>query len=105
MNLIKPLINTIRNEIHKEGVFRKPGSRARQKELREILDSGSEVAPVINVYDACDLLKAFLRELPQPLLPEEHFPTHISISDMNLIDGSLDKRRRIATLQVFFKSV
>ena len=94
------MINTIRNEIQKEGVFRKPGSRARQKELREVLDAGAEVAPLINVYDACDLLKAFLRELNTPLLPEEHFPTHISISDMNLQDGAIDKRRRIATLQV-----
>ena len=43
---------------------------------------------VINVNDAADLLKAFLRELPNPLLPSEHFGTHISIADMKTSEGN-----------------
>ena len=99
---IQPLINTIRNEIHREGVFRKPGARARQKELRDALDEGREIPKFINVNDAADLLKAYLRELPEPVLPDAHFDTHIAIADMNCADGGLDKRRRIATLQALY---
>lgn len=99
---IQPLINTIRNEIYMEGIFRKPGSRLRQKELRELLDEGKNIPRFINVNDACDLLKAFLRELTSSLLPEEHFDTHIAIADMCTNDGCVNKRRRIATLQALY---
>ncbi|CAG5088949.1 Oidioi.mRNA.OKI2018_I69.PAR.g12021.t1.cds [Oikopleura dioica] len=99
---LDPLIQTIRIDIHKEGLFRKPGATARKKELRRILDSGEKPPTEINVNDACDLIKIFFRELPQNVFPEEHFATHISISDMNHADGTEDKRRRIQTLQALY---
>ena len=84
---IQPLVITIRDQIESEGVFRKPGSRQRQRDLRDQLDKGDALPSVINVNDAADLLKAFLRELPNPLLPSEHFGTHISIADMKTCEG------------------
>jgi hypothetical protein len=82
--------------------FRKPGATARKKELRRILDAGEKPPTEINVNDACDLVKIFFREIPQNILPDEHFATHISISDMNMGDGTEDKRRRIQTLQALY---
>jgi len=41
------------------------------------------------VNDAADLIKAFLRELTTPLLPSEHFSTHIAIADMKDVDGNI----------------
>ncbi|CBY33846.1 unnamed protein product [Oikopleura dioica] len=99
---LDPLIQTIRIDIHKEGLFRKPGATARKKELRRILDAGEKPPTEINVNDACDLVKIFFRELPYNILPDEHFATHISISDMNNGDGTEDKRRRIQTLQALY---
>jgi len=96
---IQPLVITIRDRIESEGIFRKPGSRARQKELRALLDKGEDLPSIINVNDAGDLLKAFLRELPQPLLPADHFSSHIAITDMLDNDGVSDKRRKMLTLQ------
>lgn len=96
---IQPLVITIRDQIESEGIFRKPGSRQRQRDLRDQLDKGDALPSVINVNDAADLLKAFLRELPNPLLPSEHFGTHISIADMKTCEGAEDKRRKIMTLQ------
>ena len=84
---IQPLVITIRDQIESEGIFRKPGSRQRQRDLRDQLDKGDALPSVINVNDAADLLKAFLRELPNPLLPSEHFGTHISIADMKTCEG------------------
>jgi len=82
--------------------LRKPGATARKKELRRILDAGEKPPTEINVNDACDLVKIFFRELPYNILPDEHFATHISISDMNNGDGTEDKRRRIQTLQALY---
>ena len=87
---IQPLVITIRDQIESEGIFRKPGSRQRQRDLRDQLDKGDVLPSVINVNDAADLLKAFLRELPNPLLPSEHFGTHISIADMKTSEGKND---------------
>ena len=77
----------IRNDIESEGIFRKPGSRQRQRELRDQLDKGETLPSSINVNDAGDLIKAFLRELTSPLLPTEHFSTHIAIADMKDTNG------------------
>jgi hypothetical protein len=70
--------------------------------MRELLDEGNPLPPLINVYDACDLLKAFLRELTEPVFPIDHYNTHIAIADMYLDGGEINKRRRIATLQALY---
>ena len=73
---------------------------------RRILDAGEKPPTEINVNDACDLFKIFFRELPQNILPDEHFATHISISDMNNGDGTEDKlRTESRTVQVVTRKV
>ncbi|KAK3932796.1 Rho GTPase-activating protein 11A [Frankliniella fusca] len=53
-----------------EGIFRKAGSTARQKEIRVLLDQGHKVQfSQHHVIDIANLLKFFLRELPEPVLP------------------------------------
>jgi len=66
--------NFIQAHVRVEGLFRMAGSAARQKSLRreieaqEIVDFRT-IDPPPYVLDVASLLKQFLRELPQPLLP------------------------------------
>ena len=101
---IQPLVITIRDQIESEGIFRKPGSRQRQRDLRDQLDKGDVLPSVINVNDAADLLKAFLRELPNPLLPSEHFGTHISIADMKTCEGKYNQWTLSSLSKTHFRS-
>eukprot|EP00043_Microstomoeca_roanoka_P009686 m.92253 g.92253 ORF g.92253 m.92253 type:complete len:561 (+) comp14659_c1_seq2:121-1803(+) len=62
--------------VQEEGIFRKAGSAARIKELRQICEDAfgdidfekAEVRP----HDASALLKQFLRETPEPLLTDNY---------------------------------
>jgi len=49
--------------------------------LREALNRGDDIARSLAVgpfsaHDVASLLKAFLSELPEPLLSEQHFSVH-----------------------------
>jgi len=51
------------------------------KILRDALNHGEDVARMLavgpfNAHDCASLLKAFLSELPEPLLSERHFTVH-----------------------------
>ncbi|XP_067012307.2 uncharacterized protein [Anabrus simplex] len=52
-----------------EGLFRKAGSSARQKEIKVSIEAGKKLGPQHHVIDVANILKLFLRELPDPLLP------------------------------------
>ncbi|KAL6074331.1 Rho GTPase-activating protein 24-like [Balamuthia mandrillaris] len=54
-----------------EGLFRQPGSRAQVQQLRATIDAGQAVQleAVEDPYLIADLLKLYLRELPEPLFP------------------------------------
>jgi len=57
-----------------EGIFRISGSTAIVQEWKSTIDSGS---PVIfpeeaSVHDACEILKMYLRQLPERLIPENY---------------------------------
>lgn len=56
-----------------EGIFRKAGSVARQKNLRLAVNAGASLRDC-NVHDVASLLKQYLRELPQPLVPSSLSP-------------------------------
>ena len=66
------------------GVGVMPGNPKRVKKLREMCNRpGSKARMQLDfvqesVHDVADLLKLFLRELPQPLLPTDAFPQMIS---------------------------
>jgi len=67
--------------LNTEGLFRKSGNCSRVKVLREALNRGEDVARMLavgpfNAHDCASLMKAFLSELPEPLLSEQHFSVH-----------------------------
>ena len=55
-----------------EGIFRVPGDRALLNELRTAYDAGERVdlAVVRDPHAVASLLKMYLRDLPEPLIPE-----------------------------------
>ncbi|KAG7202755.1 hypothetical protein KM043_009926 [Ampulex compressa] len=55
--------------IAQEGLFRKAGSHLRQKELMARLDKGGSLGEKNNAIDIANCLKAFFRNLPEPLIP------------------------------------
>ncbi len=55
--------------VETEGLFRKAGSASRQRDIKRQLEKGEGVKPVHDVIDLANILKQFLRELPEPLIP------------------------------------
>jgi len=67
--------------LNTEGLFRKSGNYSRVKILRGALNRGEDIARMLAVgpftaHDCASLLKAFLSELPEPLLSERHLTVH-----------------------------
>lgn len=80
------------SDLHVEGLFRVPGNSIRQQALREMLNSGADVDLDTGDYhprDAATLLKAFLGELPEPLLTQRHYQAHLKIAGTPSWDHSL----------------
>ncbi|KAM4611247.1 rho GTPase-activating protein 19 [Polymixia lowei] len=108
---IYQLIEYLSRNLHVEGLFRVPGNSVRQQALRELLNSGGDVALDSGDFhpnDVATLLKTFLGELPEPLLTHRHFHAHLKIADMTLFDEQgnktsvPDKERQIEALQLLF---
>lgn len=77
LHLSLPLV-----DLHVEGLFRVPGNSLRQAALREMLNTGAELdleAGDFHPNDAATVLKAYLGELPEPLLTHRHFHAHLKI--------------------------
>eukprot|EP01113_Clastostelium_recurvatum_P006123 TRINITY_DN12778_c0_g1_i1.p1 TRINITY_DN12778_c0_g1~~TRINITY_DN12778_c0_g1_i1.p1 ORF type:complete len:785 (-),score=141.61 TRINITY_DN12778_c0_g1_i1:31-2385(-) len=55
---------------HTEGIFRVPGLAAEIQTIKHQLDEGSDNIQSTNVHTPASLLKLWLRELPEPLVPE-----------------------------------
>lgn len=55
--------------LQSKGIFRKTGSVSKQKQIRKHLDKGGSLEKNHNVIDVANLLKTFIRELPEPLIP------------------------------------
>lgn len=63
--------------IEEQGVFRKSGRHTDLQQLQAAFDHGLPVQGLMADADACtlaDLLKAFLMQLPHPLVPESMYP-------------------------------
>lgn len=59
-----------------------PGHSLRQAALREMLNAGAEIDLETGDFhpnDAATLLKAYLGELPEPLLTHRHYHAHLKI--------------------------
>ncbi|XP_038046616.1 uncharacterized protein LOC119720832 [Patiria miniata] len=61
-------VQFLQDNIDCEGLFRKPGSRARQKDLQHIIENEGPIPTDAHVHDVAGLFKLFFRELPEPLL-------------------------------------
>ena len=70
--ILVSLCDHLRPHLGTEGIFRKSGSTARQKSLRRSLEhseSWEDLLSEASVLDVAAVLKQWLRELPEPLLP------------------------------------
>ncbi|XP_053475560.1 rho GTPase-activating protein 19 [Ictalurus furcatus] len=108
---IYQLIEYLGKNLHVEGLFRVPGNSIRQQALREILNSGADVDLDTGDYhphDVATLLKAFLGELPEPLLTHRHYHAHLKIAEITLFDergnktSVPNKERQLEALQLLF---
>eukprot|EP01125_Pyxidicula_operculata_P009782 TRINITY_DN3212_c1_g3_i1.p1 TRINITY_DN3212_c1_g3~~TRINITY_DN3212_c1_g3_i1.p1 ORF type:complete len:905 (-),score=310.58 TRINITY_DN3212_c1_g3_i1:286-3000(-) len=70
------------NGLETEGIFRVPGNGERIQEWRVHIDAGKPVAIAENasVHDVCGILKAYLRELPEGLVPVS-CSSHYNVKD------------------------
>ncbi|KAM3857530.1 rho GTPase-activating protein 36 [Diretmus argenteus] len=68
------------------GIFRVGSSKKRVRQLREDFDRGADVQldEEHSVHDVAALLKEFLRDMPDPLLPRELYPAFLHA---NLLRG------------------
>lgn len=62
----------LRERLRTVGLFRKPGSLPRIKNLRAKLNRGEDCLSTALPYDVATLIKQFCRELPEPLFPSVH---------------------------------
>ncbi|XP_034754763.1 rho GTPase-activating protein 19-like [Etheostoma cragini] len=108
---IYQLIEYLSKNLHVEGLFRVPGHSLRQAALREMLNSGAEIDLETGDFhpnDAATLLKAFLGELPEPLLTHRHYHAHLKIGELTCFDDNgdktnvPDKERQIEAFQLLF---
>ncbi|XP_032080733.1 rho GTPase-activating protein 19 isoform X1 [Thamnophis elegans] len=108
---ISQLIEYLHKNLRTEGLFRVPGNSTRQQNLKEALNSGTEIdldSGEFHSNDVATLLKMFLGELPEPLLTHKHFHAHLKISDLMQFDdkgnktNNPDKVRQIEALQLLF---
>ncbi|XP_057704163.1 rho GTPase-activating protein 19-like [Corythoichthys intestinalis] len=108
---IYQLIEYLSKNLHIEGLFRVPGHSLRQAALREMLNTGAEIdleTGDFHANDAASLLKAYLGELPEPLLMHRHYHAHLKIGELTLFDdkgdrtNTPDKERQIEAYQLLF---
>jgi len=72
--IVKRLCEHILNDgIAREGLFRTPGNARIIRELEHSINERREVdLESNNISAACSLLKKFLRDLPEPIIPQEN---------------------------------
>ncbi|XP_076017013.1 rho GTPase-activating protein 19-like [Genypterus blacodes] len=108
---IYQLIEYLNKNLHVEGLFRVPGHSLRQAALKEMLNAGAEIdleAGDFHPNDAATVLKAYLGELPEPLLMHRHYHAHLKIGELTRFDDKgnktdvPDKERQIEALQLLF---
>ncbi|XP_041803621.1 rho GTPase-activating protein 19-like [Chelmon rostratus] len=108
---IYQLIEYLSKNLHVEGLFRVPGHSLRQAALREMLNAGADIDLETGDFhpnDAATLLKAYLGELPEPLLTHRHYHAHLKIGELTRFDEKgdktnvPDKERQIEAFQLLF---
>ncbi|PAV63486.1 hypothetical protein WR25_01440 [Diploscapter pachys] len=99
-NCIKYLIE---HGLHQLGLFRIAGNATRCRQLRNALEkAGGEMIyladDVTAVNDIAAILKEYFRDLPQPLLPKEHYQAYIAAAKLTSDDRVECVRHLLALL-------
>lgn len=81
--------------VSQEGLFRKAGSQARQKEIMARLDNGGALGDKYTPVDIASCLKTFFRNLPEPLIP---FMYHDLFVRCNMLKTHRDEALLLACL-------
>ncbi|XP_051793717.1 rho GTPase-activating protein 24-like [Acanthochromis polyacanthus] len=74
--VVEQCVNFIRERgLHEVGLFRQPGQASLVKELQEAFDSGERPSfdSSTDVHTVASLLKLYLRQLPEPLVPYSRY--------------------------------
>eukprot|EP00794_Sanderia_malayensis_P017573 gene17573-19325_t len=83
VNFLKPHLKT-------EGLFRKSGSLARQRTIREQVQNGGSCAlDISQSHDIANLMKQFLRELPEALLTSQLHGSFIKCLNLNTLNEQI----------------
>ena len=95
--IIVQLMQAIRAKgLHHDGIFRVAGNKRRVKQLRKHLDHNeaipAEAAAEATVHDYADLLKEYLRCLPEPLISATLTPIYLAVSRLQ---DSLDAQQMV----------
>lgn len=80
------------------GIFRMVGNRRKVKEAQEQYDRGHNIT-LTDPYVAASLLKLFLRELPEPIIPATHYQPFMDLKkSASYSQLLLDMRRLFASI-------
>jgi hypothetical protein len=95
--VVAQLMHTIRSlGLHHEGLFRVAGNKRRVRALRACLDRGAALggpdAAEATVHDYADLLKEYLRALPDPLVSGSLLSIYVAIGRLQ---DSLDAAQMV----------
>ncbi|KAI8853363.1 Rho GTPase activation protein [Chytridium lagenaria] len=87
------------NGLKANGIFRVNGSEKRILQLAGIFDTGPRYGHGFNfegytTYDVADLLKKYVRTLPEPLLTSELYPFYLKCLDIPVENGARCKAFR-----------
>jgi hypothetical protein len=90
---VEKAIAFLENEVHQEGLFRKMGSAARVKKLKEHSDMfGGDVdfvAADARAHDVATLLKQLFREMPEALFTDKYSETYIGLQGVRGVDEQI----------------
>ncbi|MFT7807363.1 rho GTPase-activating protein 22-like isoform X2 [Arapaima gigas] len=88
--LVEQCVDFIRERgLHEEGLFRMPGQANLVKELQEAFDCGDKPLFDSNtdVHTVASLLKLYLRELPEPVVPFSKYEDFLTCAQLLAKDG------------------
>ncbi|KAL4706930.1 hypothetical protein ACJJTC_006974, partial [Scirpophaga incertulas] len=89
--------------VTQEGIFRRTGSLTRQQELRQLLQTGSNLGldeGKFSVHDCASVLKGFLAELPQPLLMDQYYQIYCTLATQYPPNADSSESKLLTALQL-----
>lgn len=72
--VFRDLVEFVRRDMFEEGIFRKAGSKVRERALVKMLDSNYMIPEEASVIDACTVIKVLIRNIPGKLIPKDIAP-------------------------------